>query len=60
MVAEQFSDLTVKVLDVCAEGGMVATRMLYDGVHTGTCMGSPATGKHISKEIMQKLLKDNL
>lgn len=27
------------------EGGMVATRILYDGVHTGTCMGIPATGK---------------
>ncbi|MGN0558406.1 MAG: ester cyclase [Acutalibacteraceae bacterium] len=48
IVAEQFSNLTVKVLDVFAEGGMVAARILYDGIHSGTCMGIPATGKHIT------------
>ncbi|MGN1421028.1 MAG: GNAT family N-acetyltransferase [Eubacterium sp.] len=53
IVAQQFSNLTVKVLDVFAEGGMVATRVLYDGIHTGTCMGIPATGKHITFEALE-------
>ena len=49
----------VKVLDVFAEVGMVATRILYDGVHTGTCMGIPATGKHISFEALENLKVEN-
>ena len=53
IVAHQFSNLTVKVLDVFAEGGMVATRVLYDGIHSGTCMGIPATGKHITFEALE-------
>lgn len=39
IVAGQFSNLTVKVLDVFDENNMVATRILYDGIHTGTCTG---------------------
>lgn len=53
IVAEQFSNLSVKVLDVFAEEGMVASRVLYDGIHTGTCMGIPATGKHITFEALE-------
>lgn len=53
IVAHQFSNLTVKVLNVFAEGGMVATRVLYDGIHSGTCMGIPATGKHITFEALE-------
>lgn len=53
IVAGQFSDMTVKVLDAFAEGGMVATRVLYEGTHTGTCMDIPATGKHISFEALE-------
>lgn len=53
IVADQFSNLTAKVLDVFAEGGMVATRVLYDGIHSGTCMGVPATGKHITFEALE-------
>ncbi|MDD6645594.1 MAG: GNAT family N-acetyltransferase [Oscillospiraceae bacterium] len=53
IVADQFSNLKVSVLDVFAEGSMVATRILYDGVHTGTCMGIPATGKHITFEALE-------
>lgn len=53
IVADQFSNLNVKVLDVFAEGGMVATRVLYDGIHSGTCMGVPATGKHITFEALE-------
>ena len=53
IVAGQFSDLTVTMLDVFAEGNMVATRVLYEGTHTGTCMGIPATGKHITFEALE-------
>lgn len=53
IVAHQLSNLTVKVLNVFAEGGMVATRVLYDGIHSGTCMGIPATGKHITFEALE-------
>lgn len=53
IVAEQFSNLTIKVLDVFAEDGMVATRILYDGIHSGTCMGIPATGKRITFEALE-------
>lgn len=52
-VAEQFSGLRVEMLDVFAEGDMVATRVLYDGIHTGECMGIPATGKRIQFEALE-------
>ena len=44
---------------ISAEGGMVATRILYDGVHTGTCMGIPATGKHITFEALENFKVEN-
>lgn len=53
IVAEQFSQLDIKVLDIFAENGMVATRILFEGVHTGECMGITATGKHISFEALE-------
>ena len=53
IVEGQFSDLKIKVLDVFSENEMVATRILYDGIHIGTCMGIPATGKHISFEALE-------
>ena len=53
IVKDQFSDLKIQVLDVFAENDMVATRILYDGIHTGTCMGIPATGKHIAFEALE-------
>ena len=59
IVAGQFSNLTIKVLDVFAEGGMVTTRILYDGIHTGTCMGIPATGKHITFEALENFKVEN-
>ena len=59
IVAEQFSDMTVTVLDVFVEGCMVATRILYDGIHTGTCMGIPATGKHITFEALENFKVEN-
>lgn len=59
IVAGQFSNLTVKMLDVFAESGMVATRVLYDGIHTGTCMEIPATGKHITFEALENFKVEN-
>ena len=59
IVAEQFSDLTIEVLDIFAEGNMVATRILYDGIHSGTCMDIPATGKHITFEALENFKVEN-
>lgn len=53
IVAEQFSEMKIKMLDIFAEDGMVATRVLYEGIHTGTCMGLPATGKRIRFEALE-------
>ena len=50
IVAGQFSDLKATVQDVFGEGNLVAARVRFDGVHTGTCMGVPATGKKITFE----------
>ncbi len=59
IVAGQFSNLTVKVLDVFADGGKVAARVLYDGIHTGTCMGIPATGRNITFEALEIFKVEN-
>lgn len=53
IVAEQFSRLNIKVLDIFAENHMVATRVLYEGVHTGECMGIAPTGKQIRFEALE-------
>ena len=53
IVASQLSDLTVELLDVFADGDMVASRVRYEGVHTGVMMVIPATGKRISFEALE-------
>lgn len=53
IVADQFSDLKIEVLDLFSEQDMVAARVLYHGIHTGTCMGIPATGKRIQFEALE-------
>ena len=53
IVEKQFSDLKIEVLDIFASDGMVAARVLYDGIHSGTCMGIPATGKRICFEALE-------
>lgn len=50
IIAEMFDNLNIEIMDIFAENGMVATRIRYDAVHTGVCMGIPPTGKHISFE----------
>ena len=59
IVAGQFSGLRVQVLNAFAEGGMVATRVRYEGIHTGTCMGIPATRKKIVFEALENFLVVN-
>lgn len=58
LVEAQFSGLTLQVLDVFSEGDMVAARMLFDGIHTGTCMGIPATGRRIRFEALEHFRVD--
>lgn len=53
IVAGMFSDLSIKMLDIFAENDLASTRVLYDGVHSGECMGIPATGKRISFEALE-------
>ena len=53
IVADQFSDLQVKMLDIFSEGEMVATRVLYEGRHTGMCMGIVPTGQWIRFEALE-------
>ena len=53
IVAGQFSNLRVEMLDIFAEESMVATRVLYDGIHAGECMGIPATGRRIRFEALE-------
>lgn len=53
IVAGMFSDLSIKMLDIFAENDLVATRVLYNGVHSGECMGIPATGKRVSFEALE-------
>ena len=52
-VADQFSDLSIQMLDIFSDNEMVATSVLYQGVHSGTCMGIAATGKKISFEALE-------
>ncbi len=53
IVAAMFSDLSIQMTDIFSENDMVATRVLYSGVHSGECMGIPATGKRISFEALE-------
>ena len=41
------------MLDIFSDNEMVATSVLYQGVHSGTCMGIAATGKKISFEALE-------
>ena len=53
IVASQFSALSVKVLDIFSDKDMVATRVLFEGIHSGVCMGIPATGRRIRFEALE-------
>ena len=53
IVADQFSNLKITILDIFAEDDMVATRIRFEGTQSGTCQGIPATGKKISFEALE-------
>lgn len=53
IVESQFSELSIKILDIFADNDMVATRVLFEGIHSGVCMGIPATGKRIQFEALE-------
>ncbi len=59
IVANMFGDLKVEVVDIFAENGMVATRVRYDGIHIGECMGIPATNKRIVFEALENFKVEN-
>lgn len=59
IVAGQFGSLKLEILDVFGENGMVAARIRYEGIHTGTCMNIPATGKKISFEALENFRIEN-
>jgi predicted ester cyclase len=44
---EGFPDLHLEVLDSSADERMVAQRILFTGMHTGTFRGLPATGNNV-------------
>lgn len=52
IVAGQYTNMTVEMLDVFAEGGMVAARARYEGLHN-------ATGKQITFEALENLKVKN-
>lgn len=52
-VSKMFGELQISVEDVFSENGMVATRIRYNAVHIGECMGIAATGKTISFEALE-------
>ena len=53
IVASQFSPLTVEILDIFSDNDMVATRVLFEGIHSGVCMGISPTGKRIRFEALE-------
>jgi steroid delta-isomerase-like uncharacterized protein len=54
-----FSDVSVPVEALIAEGDLVAARHMVIGTHTGEFLGVPATGKHISVQEMDTFRIEN-
>ena len=52
-VPSVFSNITIEILDLTCENDMVATRILFNVVHTGEYNGIPATEKAISFEALE-------
>ncbi|MCK8779891.1 ester cyclase [Rhizobium sp. NTR19] len=46
------SNLTVTIHDQIAEGDKVTTRKTISGVHTGTLLGVPATGREVAISVI--------
>lgn len=52
IVAGQYTYLRAEMVDIFAEGGMVATRVRYNGLHR-------ETGKHITFEALENFKVEN-
>ena len=50
-----FSNITVDIKDMLAEGDKVVTRKEITGIHTGTLMGIPATGQTVTLKVIDIL-----
>ena len=59
IVAGQFTGMKIELLDLFGESGMVAARVRYDGIHSGECMGIPATGRRITFEALETFRVEN-
>ena len=59
IVAGQFTGMKIELLDLFGENGMVAARVRYDGIHSGECMGIPATGRRITFEALETFRVEN-
>lgn len=46
------TDMTVTIHDQVAEGDKVTTRKTISGIHTGTLMGIPATGRAVAIDVI--------
>ncbi|ULQ60370.1 ester cyclase [Brucepastera parasyntrophica] len=53
LVAQMFGDVKIGIPDIFEEAGMVGARVRFEGIHTGECMGIPATGKTVSFEFLE-------
>lgn len=53
IVEEMYNGLKLEILDLIGEGDLVATRIRFEGICQGTCMGIPATGRWISFEALE-------
>lgn len=53
IVEGQFADMKITILDLFAEGNMVATRIRFEGTHVGACQGIEPTGRRISFEALE-------
>lgn len=61
LVESMFSDLQIEVLALIEENDIVASRIKYKGIHTGSCMGIEPTGKRIEFEALENFrLKDGI
>jgi len=53
------SDIKVKILQQVAEGDLVVSRKSISGVHTGTFIGVPPTGKAVDFEAIEIIRLEN-
>ncbi|BBF43949.1 hypothetical protein lbkm_2637 [Lachnospiraceae bacterium KM106-2] len=58
-VSNMFEGMNVEIMDIFEENGMVATRVKYDAIHAGECMGIQATGRHITFEALENFKIEN-